>query len=263
MESGRDGVEFVAGSSVRSAIVDRLGERAASTDDLLGGLEASTSAVYSSLGELEDRGYVCAHGDGPWELTGRGRLVADMVCQRKRCEGLFRETGEYLRTHDTEVLPRPWRLRMGELAAGTVDVIAATETKPHRIVEEITRRIERAEKASVVSPIYVASYAEAMPDTPDSQLLLDEGVVRLARETDSGPDDDYDRIDVRVADVDFALMITESELLLSLPTLDGEYDAQSELVAEHDGARTWGSDLFEWCWERAIPVERFGAASRA
>lgn len=262
MVSGRDGVEFVTASSVRSAIVDQLGERAASTDDLLESLGASTSAVYSSLDELEDRGFVCAPGDSPWELTGRGRLVADMVCQRDRCEGLFRETGEYLRTHDTGVLPRPLRLRMGELAAENVDVIAATETKPHRIVEEITRRVERAEETRVVSPIFVESYAEAMPDTADSKLLLDEGVARWAQETDGGPDRDYDRIDVRVTDVEFALTVTESELLLSLPTLDGEYDTQSELVAEHDSARTWGSDLFEWYWERAAPVERFEAASR-
>lgn len=260
MASDRDGIGFVTGSSVRSAIVDQLSERAASTEQLLERLEASTSAVYSSLGELEERGLVCVSGDGPWELTGQGRLVADVVCQRDRCGRLFRETGEYLRTHDTSVLPRPLRLRMGELATGDVDVIAATETEPHRVVEEITRRLERTEEAVVISPIYVESYAEAVPNTADSKLLLDEGVARWAGETDGGPDNDYERVDVRVTDVEFALTVTESELLLSLPTVDGEYDARSELVAEHARARAWGMDLFEWHWERAAPVERFMSA---
>jgi len=263
MVSGRDGIEFVTGSSVRSAIVDQLAERSASTDGLLERLDASTSAVYGSLGELEDRGFVCARDDGSWVLTGRGRLVADVVRQRDRCEGLFCETGKYLRTHDTGVLPRPLRLRMGELATGGVEIISATETKPHRVVEEITRRVERTDAASVISPIYVESYAEAMPDTPDTRLLLDEDLARWARETDDEPDNDYDHIDVRITDVEFALTVTESELLLSLPRMDGEYDAQSELVAEHDRARRWGTDLFEWYWEQATPIEQFGAHSTA
>ncbi len=263
MVSGRDGIEFVTGSSVRSAIVDQLAERAASTDELLERLDASTSAVYGSLGELEDRGFVCPREDGSWELTGRGQLVADVVRQRDRCEGLFCETGEYLRTHDTGVLPRPLRLRMGELATGDVEIITATETKPHRVVEEITRRIERTDAVSAISPIYVESYAEAMPDTPDTRLLLDEDVARWAQETDDEPDNDYDHIDVRIADVGFALGVTESELLLSLPTMDGEYDARSELVAEHERARNWGTDLFEWYWEQAIPIERFVDRSTA
>lgn len=262
MVSGRDEVEFVTASSVRSAIVAQLGEKSVPTDELLECLDASSSAVYSSLGELEDCGFVCAPDDGPWELTGRGRLVADMVCQRDRCEGLFRETGEYLRTHDTAPLPRPLRLRMGELSTGNVDVIAATETNPHRIVEEIAGRIQRAQKATVLSPIYVESYADAMPDTAGSKLLLDEEVARWARETEGSPEQEYDEIDIRITNAEFALAVTESELLLSLPTLDGEYDPQSELIAEHDRALDWGMDLFEYYWEGATPIAQFMTASR-
>lgn len=182
MVSGRAGVEFVTASAVRSAIVDRLGEQAVSTDELLESLESSTSAVYSSLGEL---------------------------------------------------------------TTGEVEVLRATETNPHRLVQEIMRRIERATEVWVLSPIYVESYADAMPDTADSQLLLDEDVARWARETDDTPDNRYADIEVRVGDVEFALAVTESEL-----------------VAQHDRARRWGMDLFEWYWERATPVEQFVSVPR-
>lgn len=255
MVSGRETVQFVVASTVRSDIVDTLGDSPASTHDLLEALEASTSAVYNSLDALEEKGLIRSADDEEWALTGSGQLVADMVRQRTRCDRLLGNMDEYLQSHDTSVLPRPLRLRIGELAGG--DVVCATETEPHRAVDEVAGRIERAERAKVISPIYVESFAAAMPDEADSKLIVDEQVVVLTLEADDVSDEEFQHVGVRVADVDVALAVTDSELLLSLPTLEGGYDAQSEIIVEHDRARRWGTDLFEWYWDDAVAVDRF------
>ena len=151
MASDREPVRFVTASAVRSEVVTVLGESRVPTQSLLETLDASTSAVHNSLSELEQRGLIRSAEEG-WELTGSGRLVADMVRQRERCG----------------------------------DVLHAPETEPNRAVEEV---------------------------------------------------------------------------LLSLPTLDGSYDAQSELIAEYDPTRRWGEDLFERYWGRGVPIDQFANAS--
>jgi len=255
MVSGRETVQFVVASSVRSGVLAFLDESPASTDDVLEATEASTSAVYNALRDLESHGLVTASDSHSWELTGGGQLVADMVCQRERCEQLLCDIDEYLEGHDTSVLPRASRLRFGELEGS--EVVNATDTEPHKAVEEVTGRIDESDSVRAISPIYVESYATAIPDVPESKLVVDEQVAIWAQETDDVADARYDHLEIRVADVDFALSVTDTKLLLSLPTLDGGYDAQSEVIAEHDRAREWGQDLFERYWERAVPVERF------
>ena len=258
MASDREPVRFVTASAVRSEVVTKLGESRVPTQSLLETLDASTSAVYSSLSELEQRGLIRSAEEG-WELTGSGRLVADMVRQRERYGHLFGDMEEYLQTHDTTPLPRALRLRIGALAGG--DVLYAPERAPNRAVEEVSNRLGRAETARVVSPIYVESYAEATFDAPRSRIVLDEEVVPRARDASSVPEGGYEFVETRVAEVDFALGVTGSEVLLSLPTLDGSYDAQSEVIAEHAPARRWGEDLFERYWRRGVPIDQFANAS--
>lgn len=255
MVSGRETVQFVLASSVRSGVVDAVGSGCQATDGLLSSLDASTSAVYNALGQLENEGLIRTAGDDDWELTGSGRIVADIVRQHRRCGGLLADAGDYLRNHDTGALPREFRLRAGELEG--VHVLRASETEPHRVVTEVTERIDGTETASVISPIYVESYEAAMPDLDGVRLILDEAVARSVFASDGPTASEYENLEVRVAEVNFALAVTDSELLLSLPTLDGSYDPRSEIVAEHDRARRWGRDVFGRYWEAGVPFEQF------
>jgi predicted transcriptional regulator len=57
--------------------------------------------------------------------------------------------------------------------------------------------------------------------------------------------------------VDVAVSVTDGHLLLSLPTLDGQYDSRTEVLATDERALAWGRDLFEYYWDRAVPEEEF------
>jgi predicted transcriptional regulator len=270
-------VAFVATSAVRRETLAALASEERATDGLLDTVDASASAVYAALDELEDRGLVQKAADS-WQLTGTGRIAADTVVRNRRAETVMTEIGDYLETHDCSVLPWRFRLRIGALAGATV--IEATGTEPNRAVSAVARRLRTADRARVVSPIYVESYAEAMPDVPGSKLLVDEAVLTSAAgaagsgdaggdggTAGTGTDGDapgetpYRNVDMRVGKVGFALCVADRALLLSLPLLDGEYDARSELVVEDERAREWGVGLFAHCWDRASPVADLPADS--
>lgn len=230
-----------------------LGEGGRRTEDLLDRLDASRSAVYNALGELEEHGLV--REDDRWELTGSGRLLADIVAQRRRYERVLTDLEGYLRTHDTAGLPRELRRRVDALAGA--EVFSATETEPNRAVAVVSERLDAADWAKMISPVYVGSYETAIPDTPGSKLVVDERLVRSAAASDADEASTYEELTIRVAGVDFALGVTDSELLLSLPKLDGGYDSRTEVIADHDCARRWGEDLFEQVWESAVPIDEF------
>ncbi|MFT4922404.1 MAG: putative transcriptional regulator [Haloarculaceae archaeon] len=254
MGSSRGAVQFVMGSSVRTDILRVLADRDRSTDDVIDSLDASTSAVYNGLSELEDNGLITSE-NGTYSLTGRGRLLADIVTESTRHERVLSDMAGYLESHDTEVLPRPLRLRIGDLAGGSV--LEATETEPHRVVTEVTERIDAADSVKVISPIHIDSYEGAMPDVEGARLVVDEKVANWASQSRGDVADIFDNVRVRIADVDFALGVTGSELLLSLPLLDGSYDSEAEIIAEHDRAREWGDRLFEFVWDDGVPPDRF------
>ena len=89
---------------------------------------------------------------------------------------------------------------------------------------------------------------------------IDESIVERFVE-DTGDEaaverdlDSYEDANIRVDQVDVALAVTEDSLLLSLPDVDGRYDARTEFVVEHDRGRQWGIDLFEAFWADAEPL---------
>lgn len=245
-------VEFVVGSSVRTDVLSAITRGTTGTDDMLATLDASESAVYNAFSALERRGLIRSP-DGRWEATGSGRLVADLVEQRREICTLLAD--EYWEAHDVSVLPRQFRIRLDELSA--VDVVRASETDPHGVVREIAARIGNAESVDVISPIYHTEYDESMPDSDEARLAVNKDVVEEGLRTVGNPDevDTYEHTSVRVLDVDVALGITDGTLLLSLPTLAGRYDSRSEVLGEGERAVAWGEALFEHYWERATPIE--------
>lgn len=257
MAPGPDPLQFVLSSSVRSDLLRAIAEGTRTTDDLLASIDASSSAIYSALGRLEESSLVSSDGEA-WSLTGSGRLVADFVSRRDRLERVLAEAESYLAAHDLSAIPPAYRLRMSELAGA--EVLEASETEPQRVVRELTERFQTAERADVMSPIYAEALGSAMPTTDDSRLLLDVGVVETAVEAVDGDEalerelDDWTDTNVRVDHVEFALAVTDEALLLSLPDLDGSYDARTEFVAETERGREWGIDLFEDYWTDAEPL---------
>jgi predicted transcriptional regulator len=255
MGSGRPHVQFVLDSDVRSETLQAVVENGDSTQAVLDQVTASESAVYNALKTLERRGLVQSD-DGGWQITGSGRLVADLLVQRERADRLFSDT-DYWATHDTSVLPRRFRTRLVELA--DAEIYEAPETSPHGVVEEVADRVRRSSGVDVISPIFTKEYDTSMPDDDGARLIVDWPVAEQALEQAASVEefDKYDETVFRVADVSFALAVCDDCLLLSLPTLDGRYDARTEVIAESDRAQVWGQQLFDRYWERALTSDEF------
>lgn len=257
MTPGPDPLQFVLSSSVRADLLRSVADGRRTTDELLEAIDASSSAIYNALGRMEEASLLTSEDDR-WELTGSGRLVADFVRRRNRLGDLLGEAESYFATHDLDAIPEEFRLRMSELAGA--DVLEASETEPQRVIRQVAEHFETAERADVLSPIYTETFGSAVPTTGDSRLLLDESVVEMAVDTTADADeleaelDDWAAANVRVDTVDFALAVTEDALLLSLPNLEGSYDARTEFVVEHDRGRQWGTELFEHFWADAQPL---------
>lgn len=257
MTPSPDPLQFVLSSSVRADLLGSVADGTRTTDELLESIDASSSAIYNALGRLEEASLLTADGD-VWEVTGSGRLVADFVRRRNRLGSLLGEAESYFATHDLGAIPQEFRLRMSELAGA--DVLEASETEPQRVIRQVSEHFESAERADVLTPIYAETFGSAVPTSGESRLLLDEGIVEMAIDTTADREsleaelEDWAEANVRVDVLDFALAVTEDALLLSLPRLDGSYDARTEFVVEHDRGREWGTELFEHFWSDADPL---------
>lgn len=245
----------VLGSTVRTDVLLAVAGESQTTGGLKERIDASESAVYNALGDLERRGLVRTVDDR-WEPTGSGRLVADLLAQQADLSRLLAD--DYWERHDVGVLPRQFRLRLTALA--DADVFRAPDTDPHAVVREVCDRVEAdSPDVDIVSPIYQAEYEAVMPDHEDARLLLDTTVVEDALERVDDLDEarEFDRTQVRILDVSVGLGVTENHLMLSLPTIDGQYDSRTEVFATDERAIAWGRDLFEYYWERGTPDETF------
>ncbi|WP_458204738.1 helix-turn-helix transcriptional regulator [Haladaptatus sp. NG-SE-30] len=243
-------------SGARTAVLLSIADGRNSTQELLSRDLASESAVYNALTELDDCDLVYAPQTKRWAVTGTGSVVAALIRRQQETEEVLRIDTEYWQQHDVTALPDPFRFRLSDLLGGTV--VRATATQPSRAEREVERRLREADCLSVISPIYNERYSEALYEgVGDSRLVLDANVHEdlLADETFEAKDEEH--LGIRLSDVSFALGVMEGGLLLSLPTLDGSYDGQTEFVAETERAVRWGRELFDHVWNAAIPLEEY------
>ncbi|KAA9397422.1 DUF1724 domain-containing protein [Haloarcula sp. CBA1130] len=248
-------IQYVRTSSVRTDIIGSLCPGAKSTNELLSAVTASESAIYDALSNLEGRGLVTSMDDG-WQLTGTGRLVADTIHRQQRLEELFAVDPQYWESHDTSVLPQPFRCRLPELDEFTV--IRGTQTDINRPVREVVTRVESVQNCDVVSPVYHPEYEEAMPDSPDSRLVVSCAVIdeMLGKESVSLDMNRYEATTVRVTPVPYALAVADDWMILTLPELDGTWPS-AKIISETDSAISWATDLFTHLWEDATPIETY------
>ncbi|MEF8850829.1 MAG: transcriptional regulator FilR1 domain-containing protein [Haloarculaceae archaeon] len=240
---------------MRTDVLVSVASKASATERLIETIDASESAIYNAVGDLERRGLVRTV-DARHEVTGSGQLVADLLEQQENLSRLLED--DYWETHDVGALPRRFRLRLTELAGA--EVFRAPDTDPHAGVREVSRRIEAAEeRVDVVTPIYQAEYETVMPDTEGARLVIDTTVLRESLERVGSLEEArvFEETTVRLLDVDVGVGVTEDHLLFSLPTIDGQYDSRTEVLATDERALAWGRDLYEYYWERATPVDRF------
>lgn len=245
----------VLGSSVRTDVLRSVAAEARETEGVIESVDASESAVYTALADLEDQGLVRSAEAG-WTTTGSGRLVADLLAQQADLSALLAE--EYWETHDVGTLPRRFRLRLPDLAEA--GVYRAPDTNPHSVVQRVSDRIEAGgDDVDIATSVFQPEYEAVMPDDENARLLVDSTMIREAIEHVGGIEEarQFDRTTARVGDVDVSVGVTDESLMLSLPRLDGSYDSRTEVFATDERARAWGEDLFDYYWARATPAAEF------
>jgi predicted transcriptional regulator len=248
-------IQYVRTSSVRTDIIGSLCPGAKPTNELLSAVDASESAIYDALSNLEGRSLVTSTDDG-WRLTGTGRLVADTIHRQQQLEDLFAVDPQYWEHHDTSVLPQPFRCRLPEL--NEYAVIRGTQTDINRPVREVVTRVESVENCDVVSPVYHPEYEAAMPDNAESRLVVSCAVIDEMLDTESASVDTnrYEETPVRVTPVPYALAVSDDWMILTLPELDGAWPS-AKVVSETGSAISWANDLFARIWADATPIETY------
>lgn len=249
-------VGYVTSSQTREDIVRALSVESRPARALCATLDASESGVYAAVSDLRARGVVETDDDGErLRLTGLGLVVADAVERRERLESVLAADADYWRTHDVRALPSPFRARLDELDGA--EVYRVTETDPTGVIRLIHDHLREADEVAVVTPVRFPDLGrtlrEVCADRP-GRLLITDAVVAEVRRHDDGDVPVPANLDVRVADVSFALAVADGTTFLSLPRLDGSYDPSTELVADADRAAAFGADLFEWLWRDATPI---------
>ena len=96
-------VGYVLSSSVRSDVLTAAVAEPRSIDGLIESIDASESAVYNAVADLERRGLV-RKVDDEWDATGSGQLVSDLLEQQGNLCQLLSD--DYWRDHDVSSLPR-------------------------------------------------------------------------------------------------------------------------------------------------------------
>jgi predicted transcriptional regulator len=263
MGTGIDTFEYVYGSRARREVLSTLAARAQSRRSVVESCESSESSVYDALNKLQRRGLVHQRDDGEWTTTGAGRVVADVVDQCSGIDAVLADE-EYWASHDVSVLPERFRRSIGALEG--YEVVRSPGPDPYRANRTVAEAIRSAERVSVMTPIYHDRFASALSESAaeDRRLLMTPAMVQGIAETEPEPEAvEMGSIEARVGEFDLALTVTDDSLLLSLPTLDGTYDPETELVAASPAAVEWGERLFERYWTEATDVERLAAGGES
>lgn len=256
-------VEFVTSSATRESVLCRLAESPATRQQLCAELEGSESGVYAATNELDGRGLIRREGD-EWSLTGIGLVVSEVVSNRRRLDELLASNTDYWRTHDATALPESFRCRLQSLRES--DVIQVSDADPAGILRLIHEQLVDSERVAVVAPVHFPNLGQTLRSVCDEypcRLVVTNAVVEEVRRHDEGVVPVPKNLSIRVLDVDFALAVTDEMSFLSLPTLDGEYDARTEVVADDEESMEWSLDLFEWSWRRATPIEDHSVPTRS
>ncbi|WP_459192126.1 helix-turn-helix transcriptional regulator [Halosimplex sp. J119] len=248
-------VTYVARSELRSTLLREVERDPRPTTALRADLDVSQSGVYKTLDELADRGLV--RQSERWELTARGRLVADELGRQRSVEDLLDDA--FWDDHDVSVLPRRFRQRLA--GPGEWELYHNPARNPQYLERLAVELFREADWLRVGAQVYYPRFAQMVDELADrgaldAQVIVDDRLVdeAIERYTDG---ETPSCVDERVADLPFSFTVTADLVVLSLPGRDGISDLDAVLVGSGEGAVELGRDVHGYYWDRAVPVEDY------
>ena len=208
----REGIEFLAASNGRVAVLRTLDEAPRTPSDLQDATGASRSAVHRSLTGFEERGWVHKAGDARYELTAAGRHVMEQYERLARVVDRSDRFSEFLTEFErSDDLPFPFD---GEVAIGTrTQPQAATEFFVNRLPDGVDRL---QGLCPVLTPQFVRSFEPVVSAGTDVELVYDAPTVRQAFE--SYPE----TMELAASAPNVTTLVTEDPLAAGLTLCDGE-----------------------------------------
>lgn len=231
-------------------------------------LGTSSAAVLPQIRKLEAEKLV-EQSEVGYGLTVLGREVAMHL---KSCVDFLNTIGReksFWDSHDIEGIPERFRYRVREL--GEYEIVSGSKTDMYRPLTKFLDPLKGSEWVRGVSPIFHPDYptlfSELAQDGVELSLVLTQDVVEAVVERYSDELEslvDLENAEILVSKDDIGVAFTVSDCVLSLGLFDkeGHYDVYSDLVSQDEGAVAWGSELFEYFREGAMPVERYIELSR-
>ena len=121
--------------------------------------------------------------------------------------------------------------------------------------------MREADSCLIFSPFFSAEYQDAVPDSPETRLLVHRSAVDSRAERIRNGLDAGQRLEdakLRLTEYDCSHAVGDDFLVLNLPTQSGE-PTKATVVSETESAVQWGTDLFEAKWTESDPVEQYAA----
>lgn len=248
-------VTYVAHSDLRSAVLRAVADQPRPTADLHAALDVSQSGIYKTLDELAEHGLV--RETDRWEVTARGRLVADELTRQDSLAALLDD--EFWETHDVSVLPRRFRQRLA--GAGAWDLYRNPARNPQYLERMAMQLFREADRLAVGAQVYYPRFARTVDELADrgalaARIVVDEALVEEAADRYA----DADRpagVAERITELPFSYAVTGDLVALSLPTRDGTPDLDAVLVGAGEAAVELGWDLHDRYWDDATPVAEY------
>lgn len=251
-------VSDVLTSEVRQSILKQLDGKGSPKTELRDRIAASDAAVYQEINRLTESAFIRDTNDG-WALTGRGYLARSILQVQAQTDSLLERDLEddYWRTHDPSIIPEPFQAMFNILADCQVIRASDRDTAMWRVAEQL----DAANRVDLVGIVYNLEIGMALDRAIERgaavRILADSTLVDEVLRKRSNFSWEPDDVEIRVADVEFALGVTDDVVGISLPYLDGNFDLQTVLLSDTPMARKWGDLLFTCFWQDATPIDEY------
>ncbi|MBV0922605.1 ArsR family transcriptional regulator [Halomicroarcula limicola] len=246
MDATLDEIEFLALSSNRIAVLERLAAEKHTRSELAEATGASQATLGRILGDFEDRKWVRREGGG-YVATATGTLVAegfrDLV-DVLDTERELRDIAEYLPTDAMD-------FDLRHLAGATIT--RPTQTRPNAPLQHLLTLMDGADEVTAFShtlndqSLRVAAdrtgdqrFRAVLPQSAIDALVGDEALRDRLRDLVAA-----ETASVRVYDGEIPLAVTIVDDVVNLLVRDRRGVLRAAVDSEHPAVRAWAETQFE------------------